>query len=199
VKLRGQRIEPGEIEATLRTQPGIDDAVVIVREERLIGYVVRAASVRLDRDDVLARLQTQLPAYMVPTHLIELDALPLTPNGKCDRAVLPAPTSGGEFVAPAGETEREVAGIWTQVLRVERIGRHDDFFLLGGHSLLAAAAHARTNRRWSLALPLRALFEARTLERCAALIDAELSARERQGQGDAYATIGALLDELEAS
>ncbi|MGG1947135.1 phosphopantetheine-binding protein, partial [Trinickia sp. NRRL B-1857] len=192
-------IEPGEIEAVLRAQPGIDDAVVIVREEQLIGYVVRAASTRLDRDDVFARLQAHLPAYMVPAHLIELDALPLTPNGKCDRAALPSPATEAEFAAPASETERVLAEIWAQVLRLDRIGRHDDFFLLGGHSLLAAAAHARTNRRWSLALPLRALFEARTLERCAALIDAELSARERQGQGDAYATIGALLDELEAS
>lgn len=150
VKLRGQRIEPGEIEAVLRAQPGIDDAVVIVREEQLIGYVVRAASTRLDRDDVFARLQAHLPAYMVPAHLIELDALPLTPNGKCDRAALPSPATEAEFAAPASETERVLAEIWAQVLRLDRIGRHDDFFLLGGHSLLAAAAHARTNRggRW---------------------------------------------------
>ncbi|WP_116141580.1 non-ribosomal peptide synthetase [Trinickia diaoshuihuensis] len=201
VKLRGQRIEPGEIEAVLRTQPGIDDVVVIVRDEQLIAYVARARSVRLDQGELLARLQAQLPAYMVPARLIELDALPVTPNGKCDRAALPAPASVADavFAAPASETERELAAIWGQVLRAERIGRDDDFFLRGGHSLLAAAAHARTNRRWSVALPLRTLFEARTLARCAALIDAELAAQATRGHGDAVQAIGALLDELEAN
>lgn len=198
VKLRGQRIEPGEIEAVLRAQPGIDDAVVIVRDEQLIAYVVRARSARSDRADLFARLHAHLPGYMVPAHLIELDALPVTPNGKCDRAALPSPSAGAGFASPASDTERELAAIWEQVLSVERIGRDDDFFLRGGHSLLAAAAHARTNRRWSLALPLRLLFEARTLARCAASIDEALAARERAGQRDAYETIGALLDELEA-
>ncbi|MCA8066968.1 non-ribosomal peptide synthetase [Burkholderia sp. AU38729] len=195
VKLRGQRIEPGEIEALLRAAPGVNDAVVIVRDEQLIGYVARGDAGPLDRAALLDTLRAQLPAYMVPSQLIELDALPVTPNGKCDRHALPAPVrEAAAEVALATDTERALAGIWQRVLHVDAIGRDGDFFLLGGHSLLATQAHAQANLHWGLALPLRTLFDTRTLARCAEAIDAACAAR---GATDAASAIDALLGELE--
>ncbi|WP_322083135.1 non-ribosomal peptide synthetase [Burkholderia sp. BCC1972] len=195
VKLRGQRIEPGEIEALLRAAPGVNDAVVIVRDEQLIGYVARGDAGPLDRAALLDALRAQLPAYMVPSQLIELDALPVTPNGKCDRHALPAPVrETAETVELATDTERALAEIWQRVLHVDAIGRDGDFFLLGGHSLLATQAHAQANLHWGLALPLRTLFDTRTLARCAEAIDAACAAR---GATDAASAIDALLGELE--
>ncbi|RXV73800.1 amino acid adenylation domain-containing protein [Burkholderia stabilis] len=195
VKLRGQRIEPGEIEALLRAAPGVNDAVVIVRDEQLIGYVARGDAGPLDRAALLDALRAQLPAYMVPSQLIELDALPVTPNGKCDRHALPAPVREvAEAVELATDTERALADIWQRVLHVDAIGRDGDFFLLGGHSLLATQAHAQANLHWGLALPLRTLFDTRTLARCAEAIDAACAAR---GATDAASAIDALLGELE--
>ncbi|WP_175905105.1 non-ribosomal peptide synthetase [Burkholderia seminalis] len=195
VKLRGQRIEPGEIEALLRAAPGVNDAVVIVRDEQLIGYVARGDAGPLDRAALLDALRAQLPAYMVPSQLIELDALPVTPNGKCDRHALPAPVRDtAEAVELATDTERALAAIWQRVLHVDAIGRDGDFFLLGGHSLLATQAHAQANLHWGLALPLRTLFDTRTLARCAEAIDAACAAR---GETDAASAIDALLGELE--
>lgn len=196
VKLRGQRIEPGEIEALLRAAPGVRDAVVIVRDEQLIGYVACGDSGPLDRAALLDSLRAQLPAYMVPSQLIELDALPVTPNGKCDRHALPAPVREAiAAVELATDTQRALAAIWQRVLHVDAIGRDDDFFLLGGHSLLATQAHAQANLHWGLALPLRTLFDTRTLARCADAIDAACAAR---GETDAASAIDALLGELEA-
>ncbi|MGR3907616.1 amino acid adenylation domain-containing protein [Burkholderia sp. SR8] len=195
VKLRGQRIEPGEIEALLRAAPGVHDAVVIVRDEQLIGYVARGDAGPLDRAALLDALRAQLPAYMVPAQLIELDALPVTPNGKCDRHALPAPVREAAAVAElATDTERALAAIWQRVLRVDAIGRDDDFFQLGGHSLLATQAHAQANLHWGLALPLRTLFDTRTLARCAQAIEAACAVR---GDIDAASAIDALLGELE--
>ncbi|MDR6503212.1 amino acid adenylation domain-containing protein/non-ribosomal peptide synthase protein (TIGR01720 family) [Burkholderia ambifaria] len=195
VKLRGQRIEPGEIEALLRAAPGVNDAVVIVRDEQLVGYVARGDAGPLDRAALLDTLRAQLPAYMVPSQLIELDALPVTPNGKCDRHALPAPVrEAAEAVELATDTERALADIWQRVLHVDAIGRDGDFFLLGGHSLLATQAHAQANLHWGLALPLRTLFDTRTLARCAQAIDAACAAR---GATDAASAIDALLGELE--
>ncbi|NIF14888.1 amino acid adenylation domain-containing protein, partial [Burkholderia sp. Ax-1735] len=195
VKLRGQRIEPGEIEALLRATPGVNDAVVIVRDEQLIGYVACGDAGPLDRAALLDALRAQLPAYMVPSQLIELDALPVTPNGKCDRHALPAPVrEAAAEVELATDTERALAGIWQRVLHVDAIGRDGDFFLLGGHSLLATQAHAQANLHWGLALPLRTLFDTRTLARCAEAIDAACAAR---GETDAASAIDALLGELE--
>ncbi|MGU3776773.1 amino acid adenylation domain-containing protein [Burkholderia metallica] len=195
VKLRGQRIEPGEIEALLRAAPGVNDAVVIVRDEQLIGYVARGDAGPLDRAALLDALRAQLPAYMVPSQLIELDALPVTPNGKCDRHALPAPVrEAAAEVELATDTERALADIWQRVLHVDAIGRDGDFFLLGGHSLLATQAHAQANLHWGLALPLRTLFDTRTLARCAQAIDAACAAR---GATDAASAIDALLGELE--
>lgn len=201
VKQRGQRIEPGEIEALLRAAPGVHDAVVVVRDEQLIGYVVCGADHSLNTQTLLDDLRTQLPSYMVPSHLIAMDALPVTPNGKCDRHALPAPVRGtaseNAVMLLATGTERQLAEIWKRVLRVDTIGRDDDFFSLGGHSLLATQANAQANLHWTLILPLRTLFDERTLQRCAAAIDRALAERAAHGAGDTASAIDALLDEFE--
>ncbi|AMO95610.1 D-alanine--poly(phosphoribitol) ligase, subunit 1 [Collimonas fungivorans] len=201
VKLRGQRIELGEIEALLRTVAGVHDAVVIVRDEQLVGYLARGADGALDQDMLFGLLHAQLPAYMVPAHLIELEALPVTPNGKCDRNALPAPVRQEKTAtALQTDTERELAAIWQRVLRldaVDCIDRNDDFFMLGGHSLLATQANAQANLHWALMLPLRALFDERTLVRCAAMIDLALAERSARPGPDAASAIDALLGELE--
>ena len=198
VKLRGQRIEPGEIEALLRTVAGVHDAVVIVRNEQLIGYVARGAGNALDQELLFSVLRAQLPAYMVPAQLIQLDALPVTPNGKCDRNALPAPQRQEKLaVVLQSDTERTLAAIWQRVLRVEAIDRDDDFFMLGGHSLLATQANAQANLHWDLMLPLRALFEQRTLAGCAALIEQALAERSAGTGPDTASAIDALLAELE--
>src|SRR6201999_4079633 len=111
--------------------------------------------------------------------VIALDVLPVTPNGKCDRNALPAPMrTRGSVEAPHTATERELAAIWQRVLHLEAIGRDDDFFALGGHSLLATQANAQANLHWSLTLPLRTLFDERTLQRCAAAIDRARAERD---------------------
>lgn len=196
VKLRGQRIELGEIEALLRATDGVRDAVVIVRDERLVGYVACATPAGFDAAAQIERLRARLPAYMVPAQLVALDALPVTPNGKCDRRALPAPVFDARVVdAPRTATERALAAIWQRVLTLPQLGRDDDFFALGGHSLLAAQANAQANLQWSLTLPLRTIFDERTLARCAAAID---RARDAGRERDAAGAIDALLGELEA-
>ncbi|MCD4522602.1 amino acid adenylation domain-containing protein, partial [Burkholderia pseudomallei] len=196
VKLRGQRIELGEIEALLRATDGVRDAVVIVRDERLVGYVACATPAGFDAAAQIERLRARLPAYMVPAQLVALDALPVTPNGKCDRRALPAPVFDARVVdAPRTATERALAAIWQRVLTLPELGRDDDFFALGGHSLLAAQANAQANLQWSLTLPLRTIFDERTLARCAAAID---RARDAGRERDAAGAIDALLGELEA-
>ncbi|ARU63056.1 hypothetical protein CBW65_20310 [Tumebacillus avium] len=167
VKLRGFRIELGEIEAVLRRHDGVQEAVVVVRDQRLAAYLTGAGDIGLH-----AYLKGNLPDYMVPSALVWLEHLPLTANGKVDRKALPAPewTGAGEaaFVVPRTETEAGVAAIWQEVLGVEQVGAEDNFFALGGHSLLAAKIVSRINRRFDVDLPLRTLFAAPTVAELAA-------------------------------
>jgi acyl-CoA synthetase (AMP-forming)/AMP-acid ligase II len=144
VKIRGFRIEPGEIEAVLATHPAVRQAHVAVRpnavgENRLVAYVV--AEEDLDRAPLRSFLAERLPAHLVPSALVVLDALPLNFNGKIDFDLLPDPDreSSGlrEPVAPRTDLESRLAEIWSELLKVERLGVHDDFFALGGHSLMA--------------------------------------------------------------
>jgi amino acid adenylation domain-containing protein len=173
VKVRGYRIELGEIEARLGSHPGVTACVVLLRaaagavagEARLVAYyVARDATAAAE---LQAYLGEHLPDYMVPAAYVRLDALPLTANGKLDRRALPEP--GGDayalsaYEAPVGETETELAEIWAEVLRLERVGRHDHFFALGGHSLSAVSLLVRVRSRMEVNLQLTEVFEAPVL------------------------------------
>ncbi|MDI4656771.1 non-ribosomal peptide synthetase [Xanthobacter autotrophicus] len=141
----------------------------------------------LDAEGMRAALAGRLPDYMVPADIVFLDALPLTPNGKLDTRALPAPVAPAapEAAAPRTETERRLANLWAEVLQREAVGINDDFFRIGGHSLLATLLMAQLRTRFDVALPLRALFEAPTVARLAARIDAE-----PQAEGGADAVTG---------
>ncbi|MBA2675111.1 non-ribosomal peptide synthetase, partial [Ramlibacter sp.] len=177
VKIRGFRIELGEIEAALARQPGVRQALVLAREDapgdkRLVAYV---AGDGLDAGALRAALKHGLPAYMVPAHYVLLAALPLNANGKVDRQALPAPDAGGAsanaYEAPRRPTEQALAGIWARVLKLDKVGAHDDFFALGGHSLLATQVVSAMRAAFAVELPLRALFEAPTLAELALRLD----------------------------
>ncbi|MFL5542922.1 MAG: amino acid adenylation domain-containing protein, partial [Longimicrobiaceae bacterium] len=173
VKLRGFRVELGEIEAALGRHPGVERCVVAAREDapgekRLVAYVVGGA----EPDELREHLRRSLPEYMVPAAFVRLGALPLSPNGKVDRRALPAPGSAGEeerYAAPRTPLEEVVAEIWAEVLGRERVGVRESFFELGGHSLLATRVASRLRAVFGVELTLRALFEAPTV--------AELTAR----------------------
>ncbi|MFP2933990.1 condensation domain-containing protein, partial [Pyxidicoccus sp. 3LG] len=186
VKLRGFRIELGEIEAALTQQPSVRQALVLVREDvpgnpRLVAWFTHHDSAP-DSTSLRAALKLRLPEYMVPSAFVALDAFPLTPNGKVDRRALPAPdfsSSASTYEAPATPTEQALAALWAEVLHVEKVGRHDDFFALGGHSLLATQVVSRVRKAFDVELPLRALFEAPTVASLAPRI--EDARRERDG------------------
>jgi amino acid adenylation domain-containing protein len=168
VKIRGFRIELGEIETALRSHPEVHEAVVLARDDapgdkRLVAYVVGQAA----PDALRAHLGTRLPEYMIPAAYVALDALPLTPNGKLDRRALPAPEADAYgariYEAAHGEVETLLAQLWSELLKIERIGRHDDFFALGGHSLLAVQLTSRIRAVLGLDVPLAELFSQPTL------------------------------------
>ncbi|MFE8605167.1 non-ribosomal peptide synthetase [Archangium violaceum] len=187
VKVRGFRIELGEVESALVGYPGVGEAVVMVREDspgdrRLVGYVVAREGQGFEVSELKSYLKEKLPDYMVPAALVKLDKLPLNPNGKVDRKALPVPDqaqTGQEYVAPRNETERLLAQLWAEVLRVPRVGIHDNFFDLGGHSLLATQVLSRIRSTFQVELPLRSLFEASTLAALALKLDEAI----RAGQG----------------
>ncbi len=172
VKVRGFRVELGEVEAALLRLPGIHGAAADVRGGTVAAYVV--ASAEIDEDAVRAALAATLPEHMVPSAVVAVDALPLTPNGKLDRAALPDPqhASAGERAALETETERALAALWTELLGVEDVGAEDSFFALGGHSLLAMQLMSRVRVGMEVELPLRTLFEAPRLRALAARVDA---------------------------
>ncbi|MGQ3085491.1 MAG: amino acid adenylation domain-containing protein, partial [Hydrogenophaga sp.] len=164
VKIRGFRIELGEIEAQLLARVGVREAVVVADEgpggARLVGYVSGQAGVSLDAAQLKAGLAGVLPEYMVPSVLMVMQGLPLNANGKIDRKALPRPEVGAgvAYEEPRGEVERALAGVWAQVLGVQRVGRGDSFFELGGHSLLAIQLLERM-RRQGWAVEVRTLFQ----------------------------------------
>ncbi|HEY8003625.1 MAG TPA: amino acid adenylation domain-containing protein, partial [Phenylobacterium sp.] len=169
VKLRGFRIELGEIEARLVQYPGMREAVVTANDARLVAYTT--ADAPLDIEALKAHLAAGLPEYMVPAAYVQLEVLPLSPNGKLDRKALPAPDADAfgarAYEAPMGEVEEALAAIWAELLKVDRVGRHDNFFNLGGHSLLTVTLVERM-RRQGLHGDVRALFTAPTLAGLAA-------------------------------
>ncbi|MET0267519.1 MAG: amino acid adenylation domain-containing protein [Duganella sp.] len=139
VKVRGFRIELGEVETALLRQPQLRQAAVIAEAGQLLAYVVCAEGATITEAALKAALARALPDYMVPSRIVTLARLPLSPAGKIDRAALPRPQHGGMafYQAPQGATESALAAIWCAILKVEQVGRHDDFFALGGNSLLA--------------------------------------------------------------
>jgi amino acid adenylation domain-containing protein len=183
VKVRGFRIEPGEIEAALLGHEDVRECAVLMREDageqRLVAYVVGG----VEADELREHLRRSLPGYMVPAAFVALEALPLTPNGKLDRKALPAPeyTAGADrYVAPRTPVEEGLAEIWAEVLRLERVGVEESFFDLGGHSLLATRVVSRVRKRFGVELPLRALFEHRTVAELARVL-AESGAAAQAG------------------
>jgi AMP-binding enzyme/phosphopantetheine binding protein len=172
VKIRGFRIETGEIESLLRRHPAVRDTVVVVREEanekRLVAYLVRQPGQIAAMEELREHLQQSLPDYMIPSAFVVLDELPLTASGKVDRRRLPPPNEqrpelSESFVAPRTPIERELAGIWEEVLKVKGVGIYDNFFALGGHSLLATRVITRVNEALLIEMPLRAMFEQPTI------------------------------------
>ncbi|HEV2733485.1 MAG TPA: amino acid adenylation domain-containing protein, partial [Longimicrobiaceae bacterium] len=182
VKVRGFRIELGEIEEALLSHAGVREATVVVREDapgerRLAGYLVPGEE-GLDPAELRRHLRERLPAHLVPSALVVLDALPRTPGGKLDRRALPAPDASAAaddaFVAPRSPAEEILAGIWSEVLKLDRVGAHDNFFEIGGHSLLATRVVSRIRQAFGAEVPLRALFEAPTLAGLAERVEAAL-------------------------
>ena len=181
VKVRGFRIEPGEIEAALRLHPAVRDAVVVLREDipgepRLVAYVASggAGNPPAAVAELRASLRERLPEHMVPAAVVVLEALPRTPTGKFDRRALPPPDGAGperEYSPPVTATQRAVAAVWEEVLGIGRVGVDDSFFDLGGHSLLLVRVHARLRERFPGRVELIDLFEQRTLGALARHLD----------------------------
>jgi aryl carrier-like protein len=172
VKVRGYRIEPGEIEAALREQAGVREAVVVAREQtggekRLVAYIVRSEETAPSASELRERLVERLPEYMTPAVYVYLDRLPLTPSGKVDRRALPEPDQSRPdltppYIAPRTPSERLLAEVWRQVLKLEQVGVHDNFFALGGDSILSIQIVARANQA-GLRLTPKQLFEHQTI------------------------------------
>ena len=194
VKIRGQRIEPGEIEAVLLRSGDVREALVVASadargENRLAAYVVPAPAGRVTPGALREFLKQKLPAAMVPSAFVFLESLPLTPNGKVDRHALPPPdfTGGSErtFVAPRTPTEAALARIWSEVLGREQVGVHDNFFDLGGHSLRATQVMARALNTFHVEVPLPELFASPTLAELAGKIDTLRRAPRSVARGSA--------------
>lgn len=200
VKVRGFRVELGEIEATLTQHPDVSECAVTTRTDvtgttELFAYVVPHATRKLEMSEVRQFVADRLPAYMVPFGFVVLDALPLTHSGKIDRKALPAPQtapliSGEKYVAPRTPTEETVAAVMGEVLGIERIGINDNFFELGGHSLLATQVISRLRTTYDIDLPLQRLFQAPTVSGIALAIT-QIQVAQHAG-GD----IGRLLKEV---
>jgi len=200
VKIRGFRIELGEIEALLSQHSDVQKAVVVAREDesgkRLVAYVVPESEQVANVNDLRDFLKAQLPEYMLPAAFVLLKTLPLTANGKVDRNALPIPEQVrpqlvAAFVAPRTGTEQAIAGIWAEVLKLERVGIHDNFFELGGHSLLLTQVTSRLHKALQIEVSLRQLFETPTIAQLAEVITQKLA------QQTDDATLAQMLAELE--
>lgn len=185
LKIRGFRVEPGEVESCLLQHRAVREAVVIGREEplgdrRLVAYLT--VSDEVGPDVLREHVRVLLPDYMVPAAFVVLAAMPLTPNGKLDRDALPAPGRAAvhvrEYEPPQSDVERVLVTAWQELLRIEQVGRHDNFFELGGHSLLALQAVSRAAETFGITLGLRDLFDRQTPARLAAFIETLQWARD---------------------
>ncbi|MDE3103532.1 MAG: amino acid adenylation domain-containing protein [Acidobacteriota bacterium] len=178
LKIRGFRVEPGEVEASLNAHEGVQQAIVVAREDRsgekqLVAYVVLQRDSKANADTLRSYLQERLPAHMVPSAIVLLPRMPLNANGKVDRKALPAPehTPARALVPPSSATEVAIHAIWAEVLRRERVSVLDNFFDLGGHSLMATQVISRMRRALQVDLPLRLIFEEPTIRAIALVAD----------------------------
>ncbi|MGH9775269.1 MAG: non-ribosomal peptide synthetase [Candidatus Acidiferrales bacterium] len=180
MKIRGHRVEPGEIESVLLGCRGVREAVVVAQgatsaDVRLVAYWTAAHTPAPPASDLRNALLKKLPVHMVPSAFVQLDSIPVTPSGKVDRKLLSARTGmespmGTCFLAPRDETENRLAAIWKDTLSLPEIGIEDDFFELGGHSLLVAKLSSRIEKEFGQRLTMAAIFEARTIARQADLL-----------------------------
>ncbi|MBB4952804.1 enterobactin synthetase component F [Agrobacterium vitis] len=178
IKIRGFRVEPGEIETVLTAMPEILEAVVILRQDderdkRLVAYLVAEKGVEIETADLSRRLSLVLPSHMIPAAYVVLDAIPLNGNGKTDRHALPKPqwdVSEG-YIAPTTETEKWLAELWSKLLGVEKVGIHDSFFALGGDSLAAVGMISAMRGRMKGEIPLSSVFENPTIAALASQLD----------------------------
>lgn len=179
IKVRGFRIELGEIETQLLHHPKIKEAVIAPQEAPngttvLVGYHINAQGENPEINDLRTFLRQSLPDYMVPLTFVEVGHIPLTPNGKVNRDALPVPDlqfcAKTEYVAPRNNTEQSLATIWSEVLKLDKVGIHDNFFEIGGHSLLATQLATRIRDAMGIELPLRTFFEVTTVAEIADLV-----------------------------
>jgi acyl carrier protein len=181
VKVRGFRIEPGEIESQIKRLEAVSNCAVVLREDRpadqrLTAYYVCKDGQAVSESELRRQLQAKLPEYMVPQYFVQLSSIPLTPSGKVDRRALPAPDLKRsrletKFLAPRTQVEKALAKIWGEVLGLERVGVHDNFFELGGHSLLATQIISRARDKFEMELPLHRLFKTPTIAGLTELIE----------------------------
>jgi acyl carrier protein len=188
LKIRGMRIELGEIQSILRRHDNIRDAVVILmgapqpHDKRLVAYVVEKAAGTTSPKQLKDYLKHKLPDYMVPGDFVFMDQLPLTPSGKVNRLALPPPDSSDsedEYEEPQGPVEKVIAGIWEEVLGRKRVGANDNFFEIGGHSLVATQVISRVKEALRVEVALRKLFEEPTVRGLAQAITAPAETRAR--------------------
>ncbi|MEM5623351.1 non-ribosomal peptide synthetase [Bacillus thuringiensis] len=171
VKIRGFRIELGEIEEKIRTLPGIQDAVVVVKENNdekyLCGYLVCKAEWNVS--EIKMKLKSMLPDYMVPTYIMQIDKLPITRNGKLDKKALPCPefVLAENYVAPRNKIESAIIEMYKEILHIEQVGIDNDFFELGGHSLKATVLVNSIERKFGMRIPLRKVMELKTVRNLA--------------------------------
>src|SRR6185369_4734329 len=175
IKVRGFRIEPGEIESALSEHEGVKEAIVIARDERVVAYVVTGKDDKPGVNELRSHLKSRLPDYMIPSTFVYLDALPLTSHGKIDRRALPTPDAerpalAEMFLGPRTGVEEMLASIWSDVLGV-RVGVNDNFFELGGHSLLATQVMSRVREAFGIEIALRSLFEQPTIGELAETVE----------------------------
>ncbi|MGH9822796.1 MAG: phosphopantetheine-binding protein, partial [Blastocatellia bacterium] len=195
IKLRGFRIEPAEIESVLRRHKLVQDAVVSLHVDsqgnnRLVAYVVTDSEKDVSFD-LRTFLKGKLPAFMLPAHFVVLTSLPLSPNGKVDRKRLPAPDverrdQAEPYVAPRSEVEQAVAGMWSDLLRMNEIGVHDNFFELGGHSLMITKLISRINDTFGVSLRLQNVFESPSIE---GVSEAIVAAESKPGRSERVARL----------
>jgi acyl-coenzyme A synthetase/AMP-(fatty) acid ligase/acyl carrier protein len=188
VKLRGFRIEPGEIEAVLNARAEVRQAVVAIwdagaDDKRLVAYALVRPGHSISEETIRGWLRQSLPAYMIPSEVMFVDSFALTPNGKLDRRALPVPhRHQSRFVAPRTVTEKQLAAIMAEVLSVPRVGLHDDFFAEGGHSLLATKFVVRIKQALQVGIPLPVLFQQPTVGQLADYVDTTLWAAQQKSR-----------------